>query len=121
MLQRVMLYFQEVFAPSAPRPSGACGPNSKILVGIAMVGLGLALSRRPLAAQSRGALQVAAAVLPAQPSRLALAWALADLRKVPAQSALPVLAAVNVESASTPSGAGAARRPPLVTISFVYN
>jgi hypothetical protein len=76
----------------------------------------------PLAAQSRGDLQVAARVLETQPSRLALAQGMAVARRAPA-SMPQSLASVQIESGvSETKRLPLGRRPrSVVTISFLRN
>jgi hypothetical protein len=91
-------------------------------LGCALVATLLSVGAASLGAQTRGSLQVATQVLPAQPSQLALAQGLSAVRRMPvaSQASLAVIAVSRTE--------GVARRPRLgeqprtvLTISFLRN
>jgi hypothetical protein len=74
----------------------------------------------PLGAQSRASLQVAAQVLPAQPSRLALSQALSLASGHPV-AAEPALALIRLDAPSPASNRRRAVRRAVVTIAFLRN
>ena len=104
------------WGPFAARPSGGLG---SALAFFLLVFAGLTA---PLRAQSRGDLQVAARVLEAQPSRLALTQGLAAARRASAFT-FQSLASIQVESGVTKTTRLPVGRRPraVVTISFLRN
>jgi len=102
--------------PFAARRLGELGPALAILL-LLFVAL-----TAPLRAQSRGDLQVAARVLEAQPSRLALAQGLTAARQAPADTPQS-LASIQIEPVVTKTKRLALGRWPrsVVTISFLRN
>jgi hypothetical protein len=88
-------------------------------LGLFLLALGCLVT--PLRAQSRGTLQVAAQVLPAAPSREALALGMGSVLGSRLEGNQP-LAAILVARSAGPTGDSATDRPKaILTISFVRN
>ena len=98
---------------------GRVAPNKRLCFGLVLTALGGFLN--PLGAQSRASLQVAAQVLPAQPSRLALSQALSLASGGPV-AAEPALASIRLEAPSPAwNRRWTALRRAVVTIAFLRN
>ena len=105
--------------PSGPF-RGWMTASCSLVAGLASVALGGVSA--PLCAQSRGTLQVAAQVLPAQPSQLALTEGLTAARLGSPLATGAILASIQVDRPALATDGAAARRPrAVVTISFLRN